>query len=238
MLRSSPFRLLLLALVALAAAQSPSPPDSAPSTEVEDSTDEVDEAVADSSADSVDNEEGEEATATAAAEQEEEEEEEAAAEETAPASAPTPPEATGTGKMRAQLSKLGYSGAEISALQPERAAAVVKHSISRPATGVPASWNVGGKPSSGARSAVMSGGGVGKRLQTAVPLVVAPALLLLGGIGALSKRGPSPAMQAAVASALSDSESVEAVTKAKTSELWLDRQIDKLIDMLKALLGK
>ena len=45
-----------------------------------------------------------------------------------------------TQKMREQLFSLGYSARDISALEPERAAAIIQRSIQRPSHGMPSSW--------------------------------------------------------------------------------------------------
>ena len=46
-----------------------------------------------------------------------------------------------TQRMKAELAALGYSEAEAQILDPQRAAAIIEHSIRRPSRGVPASWN-------------------------------------------------------------------------------------------------
>eukprot|EP00966_Prymnesium_polylepis_P230663 5337551-Prymnesium_polylepis.1 len=62
--------------------------------------------------------------------------------------------------MKQQLGALGYSAAEVSRLDPARAAAIIQHSIPRPPQGVPASWTrgghgQGGRPLSGRALAVV-----------------------------------------------------------------------------------
>lgn len=249
----------LLLLLAMGAAQTPSPP---PATEVAE-VEEAAAAAADVSAvEAADTQEvpGAEAEAAPEAESEEEavetEEEEAPvaeAETVAPPPPPLPPplppsnkasmQWVVTAKMRAQLSKLGYSGAEVSTLDPERAAAIIRHSISRPAGGVPASWNrgAGGRrvSSSPMRAAVRM---VGKPLASVPPAVLAPAVvLLLGGIGGLSGMGAAMGKKTrgkAVAAALAEPTVAPPVGVAAEEELWLDRQIDKLISIIKVLLGR
>jgi len=167
---------------------------------------------------------------------------EAAAEEEAPA--PAAPAASNkasmqwvvTAKMRSQLSKLGYSSAEVSALEPERAAAIIKHSISRPASGVPGSWKRSGRKASGSpmRSAVRA---IGKPFAAMPATVLAPAaVLLLGGLGG-SMIGKGKKSSKTVAAALS-APVAEPAPLPVSDELWLDRQIDKLIAVIKVLLGR
>ena len=138
-----------------------------------------------------------------------------------------------------QLSELGYSPAEISELNAERAAAIIKHSISRPSGGVPASWkkSARGNP---ARSAVRA---IGKSFGGLPPIALAPAaIVLLGGVGAFARKGSDDGgskSAAAVAAALAEPEEIAVPTKpVQSSELWLDRQIDKLIDLFKSLFGR
>ena len=54
-----------------------------------------------------------------------------------------------TQRMKAKLMALGYSEAEAQRLNPQRAAAILEHSIRRPSRGVPSSWNraAGGRKS-------------------------------------------------------------------------------------------
>ena len=56
-----------------------------------------------------------------------------------------------TQRMKAELMALGYSEAEAQRLNPQRAAAILEHSIRRPSRGVPSSWNraAGGRKSLG-----------------------------------------------------------------------------------------
>ena len=46
--------------------------------------------------------------------------------------------------MKEQLRELGYSAAEIAALQPERAAAIIDNKIRCPSQGMPATWKRSG----------------------------------------------------------------------------------------------
>ena len=222
-------RLLFIALVALAAAQdTPDEDTTAPAEAVAD---------ADDAAAEVEEESVEEEVATEALP--EPEAEPAAAAPPSGGSNKASMQWVVTAKMKSQLSKLGYSGAEVSGLDPERAAAIIKHSISRPKAGVPASWNKKGSKSGGSRS-VLSGLPKIKGVGSAV---YGPALLLAGGLGfALSRGGggASAGVSAAVAAALAEvpEASEPAPLPYNENDLWLDRQIDKLIAVIKALIGR
>ena len=171
--------------------------------------------------------------------------EEAAA--AAPVDPPPPPAGPAsvqwvvTQKMRMQLSKLGYSQEEIGKLDPERAAAIIRRGITRPARGVPGGWSKGvqQKGSRGIRSAV----GLGQSLLAKTKGVpggpIAPAVALaLGALTLMLKRGgggPSVLVKRAVGPSVTE----PLLEKSNTSdELWLDRQIDRLIAFLKDILGK
>jgi hypothetical protein len=146
-----------------------------------------------------------------------------------------------TQKMRMQLSKLGYSQEEIGKLDPERAAAIIRRGITRPARGVPGGWSKGVQQqgSKGIRSAV----GLGQSLLAKTKGVpggpIAPAVALaLGALTLMLKRGgggPSVLVKRAVGPSVTE----PLLEKSNTSdELWLDRQIDRLIAFLKDILGK
>jgi hypothetical protein len=171
--------------------------------------------------------------------------EEAAA--AAPVDPPPPPAGPAsvqwvvTQKMRMQLSKLGYSQEEIGKLDPERAAAIIRRGITRPARGVPGGWSKGVQQqgSRGIRSAV----GLGQSLLAKTKGVpggpIAPAVALaLGALTLVLKRGgggPSVLVKRAVGPSVTE----PLFEKSNTSdELWLDRQIDRLIAFLKDILGK
>ena len=176
----------------------------------------------------------------------------AAGAEEVPAAAPVdppPPPPAGpasvqwvvTQKMRMQLSKLGYSQEEIGKLDPERAAAIIRRGITRPARGVPGGWSKGVQQqgSKGIRSAV----GLGQSLLAKTKGVpggpIAPAVALaLGALTLVLKRGgggPSVLVKRAVGPSVTE----PLLEKSNTSdELWLDRQIDRLIAFLKDILGK
>eukprot|EP00900_Chrysochromulina_parva_P004003 jgi/Chrpa1/13603/Chrysochromulina_OHIO_Genome00007145-RA len=171
--------------------------------------------------------------------------EEAAA--AAPVDPPPPPAGPAsvqwvvTQKMRMQLSKLGYSQEEIGKLDPERAAAIIRRGITRPARGVPGGWSKGVQQqgSKGIRSAV----GLGQSLLAKTKGVpggpIAPAVALaLGALTLVLKRGgggPSVLVKRAVGPSVTE----PLLEKSNTSdELWLDRQIDRLIAFLKDILGK
>jgi hypothetical protein len=171
--------------------------------------------------------------------------EEAAA--AAPVDPPPPPAGPAsvqwvvTQKMRMQLSKLGYSQEEIGKLDPERAAAIIRRGITRPARGVPGGWSKGVQQqgSKGIRSAV----GLGQSLLAKTKGVpggpIAPAVALaLGALTLMLKRGgggPSVLVKRAVGPSVTE----PLLEKSNTSdELWLDRQIDRLIAFLKDILGK
>ena len=176
----------------------------------------------------------------------------AAGAEEVPAAAPVdppPPPPAGpasvqwvvTQKMRMQLSKLGYSQEEIGKLDPERAAAIIRRGITRPARGVPGGWSKGVQQqgSKGIRSAV----GLGQSLLAKTKGVpggpIAPAVALaLGALTLVLKRGgggPSVLVKRAVGPSVTE----PLFEKSNTSdELWLDRQIDRLIAFLKDILGK
>lgn len=171
--------------------------------------------------------------------------EEAAA--AAPVDPPPPPAGPAsvqwvvTQKMRMQLSKLGYSQEEIGKLDPERAAAIIRRGITRPARGVPGGWSKGvqQKGSRGIRSAV----GLGQSLLAKTKGVpggpIAPAVALaLGALTLVLKRGgggPNVLVKRAVGPSVTE----PLLEKSNTSdELWLDRQIDRLIAFLKDILGK
>ena len=68
-----------------------------------------------------------------------------------------------THSMKEQLRDLGYSAAEISSLQPERAAAIIDNGIRCPSQGMPTKWNRGG----GSKG----GGALGKAVGSATRLV-------------------------------------------------------------------
>ena len=176
----------------------------------------------------------------------------AAGAEEVPAAAPVdppPPPPAGpasvqwvvTQKMRMQLSKLGYSQEEIGKLDPERAAAIIRRGITRPARGVPGGWSKGVQQqgSKGIRSAV----GLGQSLLAKTKGVpggpIAPAVALaLGALTLVLKRGgggPNVLVKRAVGPSVTE----PLLEKSNTSdELWLDRQIDRLIAFLKDILGK
>ncbi|KOO28416.1 hypothetical protein Ctob_003193 [Chrysochromulina tobinii] len=171
--------------------------------------------------------------------------EEAAA--AAPVDPPPPPAGPAsvqwvvTQKMRMQLSKLGYSQEEIGKLDPERAAAIIRRGITRPARGVPGGWSKGMQQqgSKGIRSAV----GLGQSLLAKTKGVpggpIAPAVALaLGALTLVLKRGgggPNVLVKRAVGPSVTE----PLLEKSNTSdELWLDRQIDRLIAFLKDILGK
>jgi hypothetical protein len=171
--------------------------------------------------------------------------EEAAA--AAPVDPPPPPAGPAsvqwvvTQKMRMQLSKLGYSQEEIGKLDPERAAAIIRRGITRPARGVPGGWSKGVQQqgSKGIRSAV----GLGQSLLAKTKGVpggpIAPAVALaLGALTLVLKRGgggPNVLVKRAVGPSVTE----PLLEKSNTSdELWLDRQIDRLIAFLKDILGK
>jgi len=152
-----------------------------------------------------------------------------------------------TAKMKAQLVELGYSLEEISQLDAERAAAVIRRSVARPTGGVPAAWNRGERRKANPiRSAV---GAVGKTFSAvglpsgaAGPILAAVAV---GGLGALgvSIKGSSTTVKRALepAAVIDDEPDDELIAPARdtSGELWLDVQIDRFIDFLKrTLLGK
>lgn len=155
-----------------------------------------------------------------------------------------------TQKMKTRLGELGYGAMDIEKLHPERASAIISRGIRKPRTGVPASWNRGAKGSS--RTAVGGGimGLVGMPLKAVgVPSsAAAPLTLVLGGLAAALSLGVGPFGGAAVASVVKQAleeelEEEEVSRPARRSsvnpdDLWLDRQIDKAIDFLKALLGR
>mmetsp|Transcript_18030 Transcript_18030/g.46081 ORF Transcript_18030/g.46081 Transcript_18030/m.46081 type:complete len:232 (-) Transcript_18030:386-1081(-) len=145
-----------------------------------------------------------------------------------------------TQKMRTQLNNLGYTDAEIEELDAERAAAIIRRSISRPNKGVPSGWNKGERRK-GERSAV---GLRGSLLGAVGKLPGGPALPVaaLVGVGSLvfgMKGASAAAASAAVERVLAepDDSIIESVPD-NSDELWLDRQIDKLILALKRMLGK
>jgi len=141
-----------------------------------------------------------------------------------------------TAKMKAQLTKLGYSSAEIGQLDAERAAAIIRRSISRPSKGVPAGWNRGAKRPAVlglSRSLLASA----RKITSALPGGPAgPAVALVGVVGAVAfgRGGGEIVQRAPVPMPVEE----EAVIEEASDELWLDRQIDKLIAFLKVLLGK
>lgn len=176
----------------------------------------------------------------------------AAGAEEVPAAAPVdppPPPPAGpasvqwvvTQKMRMQLSKLGYSQEEIGKLDPERAAAIIRRGITRPARGVPGGWSKGVQQqgSKGIRSAV----GLGQSLLAKTKGVpggpIAPAVALaLGALTLVLKRGGSGSsvlVKRAMAPSVPEPLFEE---RNNSDELWLDRQIDRLIAFLKDILGK
>ena len=171
--------------------------------------------------------------------------EEAAA--AAPVDPPPPPAGPAsvqwvvTQKMRMQLSKLGYSQEEIGKLDPERAAAIIRRGITRPARGVPGGWSKGVQQqgSKGIRSAV----GLGQSLLAKTKGVpggpIAPAVALaLGALTLVLKRGGSGSsvlVKRAMAPSVPEPLFEE---RNNSDELWLDRQIDRLIAFLKDILGK
>lgn len=160
-----------------------------------------------------------------------------------------------THKMRAQLVELGYDDAEIDALNGERAAAIIRNSIRKPMRGVPAGWNApagrtGGSP---IRTAVRSLGAVGKPIGRALSTKVGGAVAIggtLAAFAALGSRGAVPSVgrgllkRASAAPKVFEPEDEPPATSdwtpppASTEEYWLDRQIDNLIKLVKALLGK
>ena len=103
-----------------------------------------------------------------------------------------------------------------------------------------------GKSGNPVRSAVLAGRGalgmVTKPISGLPTVVMIPAVLLLGGVGFLKGRGGGAA-SAAVAAALSEPVETPAgveedASAAVSNELWLDRQIDKLIALIKVLIGR
>ena len=225
---------VLLLLAVVVAAQEPSPP----ATEVEAAA----EVAADAESDGV------------AVEEEISEEEaiEEPVEAEAEMEAAPPPAASNkasmqwvvTAKMRARLGELGYSEDEVAALDPQRASAIIKHAIARPSKGVPAGWNRGARKSGGnpVRSAVLAGRSMLAKVGGVPNPVLVPAVLILGGLGALKTLGGGggAVASAAVAAALSDpvDEPPDTGAAPVSDELWLDRQIDKLIAVLKMLIGR
>eukprot|EP00966_Prymnesium_polylepis_P133121 3076750-Prymnesium_polylepis.1 len=81
--------------------------------------------------------------------------------------------------MKAELAALGYEDAEIAALEPERAAAIIARGIARPGKGVPQKWNRRVSPFSKLRSSKLLsqpaalGGALGS-----IAVVVSTLLLL------------------------------------------------------------
>jgi len=181
-----------------------------------------------------------------AAAEEAEEEEEAAAEEAAEDKASV--QFVVTAKMRAKLTELGYGDAEISDLSAERAAAIISRGIRCPKAGVPASWNRGGPRSASGGSPIKAFRGIVAKPLKAVGVpdaAVAPALLVLGGLAAALSLGLGPfgggAVAVAVSEALAEPMPEEAAPKpsrGNENDLWLDRQIDKVIDALKGVVGR
>jgi len=241
--------LVLIALVALVtiAHGQEEPDDKTPAAEPEAGTDpaaEVEtvpaEAAAEAAAAAAE-EAVEEATAAEAVEE--------AVDEPAEALPPSAPAASGskasvqwvvTQKMRAQLTKLGYSEAEIAKLDAERAAAIIRRSISRPQQGVPTGWNRKVR----SRSAVGLGRSllatVSKPFQQAPGGPLAASAVVLTSVASvvavgLTRGGVSSKLVERVVALEPDEEVVSAPA---SDELWLDRQIDKLIAFLKAVFGK
>ena len=149
-----------------------------------------------------------------------------------------------TQKMKAQLIELGYGEAEIAALDAERAAAIIRRSISRPSGGVPTGWNRGGRSKPSAlRGAVQA---IRKPLSSiglpsaAVNAVLGTAVLAVGYSVFPKGSGGSMVVERALASELPaevDADILDA-PPPKSDELWLDVQIDRFIDFLKGLFGK
>ena len=154
--------------------------------------------------------------------------------------------------MRAQLAELGYTPAEVAALDAERAAAIIQRNIGRPSKGVPSTWKRGASgKASPVRSAVNAGRSlllaVGKPLKAVgVPSPYAgPATLFAVALSALgflmNGRGDGAAVVKAALAPIVDpmeTEEMEEELPYNPDDLWLDRQIDKLIAMLKRALGK
>lgn len=240
--------LVLIALVALVtiAHGQEEPDDKPPAAEPEADTDaaaEVETVPAEAAAEAAAAEEVVEEAAAAEAVEE-------AVDEPAETLPPSAPAASGskasvqwvaTQKMRAQLTKLGYSEAEIAKLDAERAAAIIRRSISRPQQGVPTGWNrkvrsrsaVGlghsllatvSKPFQQAPGGPLAASAV---VLTSVASVVAVGLTRGGG-------GSSKLVERVVA----PEPEAEAISAPASDELWLDRQIDKLIAFLKGVFGK
>ena len=63
-----------------------------------------------------------------------------------------------THAMREELAQLGYSASEISALQPERARAIIDNQIQCPSQGMPSTWKRGGKGKSRGALSTLAGG--------------------------------------------------------------------------------
>ena len=92
-----------------------------------------------------------------------------------------------TQKMRSQLADLGYSSSEVDALNTERAAAIIRHKIKRPARGVPDSWSSPPKGKSvpnPMRAAVRALGAVTKPIGGLLPGGVAGPVVLAGALAA------------------------------------------------------
>ena len=159
--------------------------------------------------------------------------------------------------MRAALAGLGYTEAEVDALDPQRAKAIIDKGIARPSRGVPRSWNKGARGQArgplGLCHSVLSP--VRKAVGSVPGGPAVGALVLAGAVAAATSRGglfsvgaaapklrkalrpvqPAPAPVAAP-------EEVDAVwvdeAEHSTEELWLDRQIDNVGRFFKTLLGK
>jgi len=152
-----------------------------------------------------------------------------------------------TKKMQARLAELGYTDTEVEQLDPERAAAIIRRSITRPPSGVPAGWNRGvRRQQQPLRSAVQAG----VSLLTAVrkPLSASPVPLvltgLLGALGCLkvatggSSDGPRVKQALAPDPAVAEIVPEGSGTSSSSDDLWLDVQIDRFIAWLKTLIAK
>eukprot|EP00965_Chrysotila_dentata_P032409 1080452-Pleurochrysis_carterae.AAC.5 len=160
-----------------------------------------------------------------------------------------------TSSMRTKLEALGYSPTEAAALDPERAAAILRHSIRRPEGGVPQRWNRRAPPTARgplalARTAVRSTsacvqrvcralGGAAKPLSLSLLVAAATALVMSGvlDVPPLKQTLMRSKVTARPARALAQSKVTRAHVRDREeeSDLWLDRQVDRLIDWARGL---
>jgi len=142
-----------------------------------------------------------------------------------------------TNKMKEELKALGYDEADVTLLQPERAAAIITRSIKRPPSGVPDAWNRSSRLRGLSarvrkfRPAVMSAVRLPSKLQSR-PAAFGGLAVLLSIFALISGK---PLTAGKPKPAYFPTKEFEVVSE---SPFWIDRQLDKLEAWLKNKLTK